>query len=133
MQALTHSEKEPDSFVNNMTKVGYKTMKTVGNVLEHSGDLIATGVKTVKDLHNTQASVTNSYAQNIPYFGTMVQAVNSAIGGVLEALQLGAKFGFRSGGRTVVQAAETSKMALRTKKLKENEENIQKANSNTQT
>lgn len=124
---MNHYKKEPDTLKNNLTKVGYKLMKTVGSDVQNWGGVLATGVKMLKDLQKDQASISNSVAGYvpIPYFRTGVKTLNSAISSSLEILHLGTQVGSKIGGEKFIETGDKLKMRLREKKQRKLEKEKQ--------
>lgn len=103
-------------------------MKTVGSDVRNWGSVLGTLIKLMKDLHNSQASISNSVSEYIPipYLGVAVKVINSIISSGFEVAHLGTEVGSKTGGEKLIEIGDKLKMRLKEKKQKKLEKINQK-------
>lgn len=107
--------------------MGYKVIKTVGSDVRNWGSVLGTLIKLMKDLHSSQASVSNSVSEYvpIPYLSVAVKVINSIISSGFEVAHLGTEVGSKTGGEKLIEMGDKLKMRLKETKQRKLEKKIQ--------
>lgn len=87
----------------------------VGDTIKNVGSLGSAVVRVVEDAHNKQRQYTDPLFDEIPYVGTVLKKINSAIAKVIGTVHMIVKLGVKGLGTIISDFAERRRLNLKRK------------------